>query len=124
MKAKAIGYWVCTGLIVLSLLSGGIAELMRSAQVIEGMTHLGYPVYFVSILGVWKILGAAAILAPRLPLVKEWAYAGVVFDLTGATASHVASGDDMRHILTPLVLAGLAVASWALRPDSRRLTRV
>jgi uncharacterized membrane protein YphA (DoxX/SURF4 family) len=123
MKARAIGYWVCTALIALSNLSGGIGELMRPPQVMEGMTHLGYPPYFVLILGVWKILGAIAIVIPGLALLKEWAYAGMIFDLTGASASHIASGDDLRHILVPLVLAGLVVASWALRPDSRKVTR-
>jgi hypothetical protein len=121
MKAKAIGYWICTGLVALAFLSGGIGELMRWSQVVEGMTHLGYPTYFVTILGVWKLLGTGAILAPRWPLLKEWAYAGMIFDLTGAIASHAASGDDARHILTPLLLAVLVVASWSLRPDSRRL---
>jgi uncharacterized membrane protein YphA (DoxX/SURF4 family) len=122
-KKQLIGYWICTGLIALSFLSGGVGEVVRAPQVIEGMHHLGYPAYFVVILGVWKILGTAAILAPRLPLVKEWAYAGMIFDLTGASTSHIASGDDARHIVTPLILAALVVASWALRPDSRRLDR-
>jgi DoxX-like family len=67
------------------------------------MTHLGYPPYFI--LGVWKLLGGLVILLPALPLLKEWAYAGMIFDLTGATASHLAMGDDLRHIVTPLVIA-------------------
>jgi uncharacterized membrane protein YphA (DoxX/SURF4 family) len=98
--------------------------MMRSPQMVAGMAHLGYPAYFMLILGVWKILGGVAILVPGLRLVKEWAYAGMMFDLTGASASHLASGDDLGHILTPLAIAVVVVASWALRPESRRLPRV
>jgi uncharacterized membrane protein YphA (DoxX/SURF4 family) len=124
MGARAVGYWGCTVLIGLAFLSGGAGELVRAPQVIEGMAHLGYPAYFVTILGIWKLLGALVVLLPGFPLVKEWAYAGMMFDLTGASASHAASGDDLRHIVVPLVLAVLVVASWALRPEARRLTRV
>ncbi len=123
MKARTVGYWVCTVLIALAFLSGGVGQLLRSPQTVEGITHLGYPVYFLIILGVWKILGGIAILLPGFPLLKEWAYAGMIFDLTGASASHVAAGDDVRHILVPLVLAALVVGSWALRPEGRRLQR-
>jgi hypothetical protein len=123
MKARAVGYWVCTVLIGLSFLSGGVADLLRPPPVVEGMTHLGYPAYFMIILGVWKLLGGGVVLLPGLALIKEWAYAGMIFDLTGASASHVASGDDVRHIVTPLVLAVLVVASWALRPAGRKLKR-
>jgi hypothetical protein len=122
MKARAVGYWTCTVLIGLSFLSGGVAHLLRAPQVIEGISqHLGYPLHFVIILGFWKVLGGAVVLLPGLPLVKEWASAGMIFDLTGATAAHAALGDDLRHILVPLVLAALGVASWALRPEGRRL---
>ena len=120
-RQRVVGYWIATGLIAVAMLSGGVGDLVRPPPVLEGMTHLGYPPYFMLILGAWKVLGGGVILAPRLPRVKEWAYAGILFDLTGATASHFAVGDDARHIVTPLVLAGIAMASWALRPDSRRL---
>ena len=123
MKAQAVGYWICTVLIGLSFLSGGAVDLLRAPQALEGMTHLGYPAYFMTILGIWKVLGGGAVLLPGFPLLKEWAYAGMIFDLTGASASHVALGDDVRHILTPLVLAVLVVASWALRPEGRKLKR-
>jgi hypothetical protein len=76
MNARAVGYWICTGVIAFSFLSGGAAHLLRVPQVVEGITQLGYPLYFVIILGVWKILGATAILLPGYPLLKEWAYAG------------------------------------------------
>jgi uncharacterized membrane protein YphA (DoxX/SURF4 family) len=123
MKARTVGYWICTVLIALAFLSGGIGQLLRSPQTVEGITHLGYPVYFLIILGVWKILGGITVLVPGFPLLKEWAYAGMIFDLTGASASHLAAGDDVRHILVPLVLAALVAGSWALRPEGRRLQR-
>jgi hypothetical protein len=121
MKPSIVIYWVCTVLIALAFLSGGIADVLRPSEVMAGMTHLGYPGYFMVILGVWKIAGAIVVLLPRFPLIKEWAYAGMVFDLTGATASHAAVGDDVRHIVVPLLIAGVVAASWALRPASRRL---
>jgi hypothetical protein len=121
-RARLIAYWTCTILVALSLASGGIGEIMRAAPVMEGMTHLGYPRYFVVILGVWKLLGTVAILLPGFVLLKEWAYAGMIFDLTGASLSQAAVGDGARHVLVPLAIAALVVASWALRPASRRLS--
>lgn len=121
MKAKTIGYWTTTAIIAFVLLSGGAAELAHRPETVEGMTHLGYPLYFTLILGVWKVLGGIALLAPRFPRLKEWAYAGAFFDLTGAVASHAARGDDAAHLIWPLVFAALTLASWALRPQSRVL---
>jgi len=123
MKARTIAYWICTALIGLSFLSGGVVDLMRQPQALEGMTSLGYPPYFMVILGFWKVLGVIAILLPGLPLLKEWAYAGMIFDLTGASASQAVSGGGVRHVLIPLVLAALVAASWALRPEGRRVKR-
>jgi uncharacterized membrane protein YphA (DoxX/SURF4 family) len=120
-QARTVGYWTCTVLVALSFLSGGIVDLLRPQQALEGTVHLGYPPYFMIILGVWKVLGGVVILLPGFPLLKEWAYAGMIFDLTGASASHLAVGDDVWHILTPLVLALLVAASWALRPPDRKL---
>jgi hypothetical protein len=120
-KARTVGYWICTVLVGLSFLSGGIVDVLRVPQALEGMTQLGYPPYFMTILGVWKILGAIVVFLPGFALIKEWAYAGMIFDLTGASASHIAVGDDVAHIVTPLVLTGLVVASWALRPVGRKL---
>ena len=85
MKAKAVGYWVCTVAIAFPLLSGGILQTIRSPTAIAGMTHLGYPVHFTVLLGIWKILGAIVILLPGFALVKEWAYAGIFIDFTGAS---------------------------------------
>jgi hypothetical protein len=123
MKAQKIGYWAATGLVGFAFLSGGAMDLSRGPDMLAGMAHLGYPAYFLSILGTWKLLGALAILAPKLPRLKEWAYAGMVFDLTGAAASHAFSGDPAGKVITPLVLLGLVAASWALRPAGRKIAQ-
>lgn len=121
MNIRSAGYWTTTTLIALAFLSGGAAYLVRADVPLRGMAELGYPAYFVTILGAWKVLGGLAILAPRLPRLKEWAYAGIAFDLTGAAFSHAAVGDPLVKVIVPLVLLGIAAASWALRPESRRL---
>jgi uncharacterized membrane protein YphA (DoxX/SURF4 family) len=120
-KLKSIGYWSATVIIALVLLSGGVAMLMRQQGNVDGVVHLGYPVYFVTILGVWKVLGAAVLLAPGFPRLKEWAYAGTFIDMTSAFASHVACRDPVWHLAVPLAFAMITVASWALRPPGRTL---
>lgn len=119
-RGRLIGYWIATGLFCAAHLGGGTMDLMRPAMVMQDMARLGYPEYFPLIIGVWKLLGAAALLAPRLPILKEWAYAGFAFDLTGAAISHVAVGDSIDKILPSLILLGMAAASYVLRPPSRR----
>jgi len=121
MKMRSIAYWMTTALTAFVFLSGGAADVARPSFVMEGMTQLGYPGYFVVILGVWKFLGGVAVLLPRTPMLKEWAYAGMFFDLTGASASHAAVGDPAAKIATPLVILGVVAVSWALRPDSRKV---
>jgi hypothetical protein len=121
-RVRTALYWTSTSLIALSMFSGGALSLAGAEGPVQGMTELGYPVYFVTILGVAKVLGTLAILAPRFPRLKEWAYAGVTFDLLGASASHAAAGHPAGKVIVPLVLLGIAVASWALRPESRRWT--
>jgi len=124
MKTKSILYWTTTILVAVSIGSGGAAQVAHLQQNVDGFVHvLGYPPYFVTVLGVWKMLGAIAILVPRLPRLKEWAYAGIFFDLTGAAASWAAVGGtgEAFHVIAPLVIAGFAVASWALRPQSRTI---
>lgn len=123
MTPRLIAYWTATALVAFVFLSGGAADVARPAFAADGMTHLGYPLYFMVILGVWKLLGGAAVLAPGLPRLKEWAYAGMVFDLTGAAASHASVGDPAAKVVAPLVIAGIVAASWALRPASRTLRR-
>ncbi len=113
--------WAATGLTALAFLTGGFFDAARGEQVRGIMSHLGYPVYFAALIGVWKVLGGLAILAPRFPRLKEWAYAGMFFDLSGAAISHGSVGDPPARILTPLAILVLVVASWALRPKSRFL---
>lgn len=119
MNARGTGYWATTTLLVLGVLTGGVAELARLPGNVEGMVHLGYPLYFMTIIGLWKVLGSVALLAPGFPRVKEWAYAGIFFNMTGAAVSHVAVGDAAWHVAVTLAFAALAIASWALRPASR-----
>ena len=116
-----LGYWATTGLVAIAFASIGAAHLMRAPGLLAGLTHLGYPAYLMTLLGVWQLLGAAAIVVPGLPRVKEWAYAGMIFDLSGAIVSHLVMGDRLNKIFGPLALLGLAIASWAQRPESRIL---
>jgi hypothetical protein len=116
---KVIGYWLTTGLFSAAFLASGAAELTGAPAAVTPTLALGYPAYVLTILGLWKVLSVPALLAPRLPRLKEWAYAGIFFDLTGAAASHAFSGASPGIIATPLVFLLIAVASWALRPSSR-----
>lgn len=119
-KGRNIAYWVTTVLVAFFIGGGGVAQVAHVRGTVYGFVHiLGYPAYFVTILGVWKVLGPIAILVPRFPRLKEWAYAGIFFDLTGAAASNAAVRGSAFHVIVPIVLAGIAVASWALRPPSR-----
>jgi hypothetical protein len=126
MKTKTIAYWTTTILVALFIGSGGVAQMAQYCANPHGVVPvLGYPLYFFAILGFWKVAGAIAILIPRFPRLKEWAYAGIFFDLTGAAASCAAVGAYGVygfHILAPLFLGVLAVASWALRPQSRTIS--
>lgn len=121
MRAKTIAYWATTAFLVFNILSGGLAELAQRSDNVDGMLQLGYPIYFMLILGVWKVLGSIALLVPRFPRLKEWAYAGIVFNMTGAAISHAVSGDAAWHVVYTSCVAVLAIASWALRPQSRTL---
>lgn len=124
MRGKSIGYWTTT-ILVAFFMSGGIAQVMQVKATVDGFVHiLGYPPYFVVILGVWKVLGAIAILVPRFPRLKEWAYAGIFFDLMGAAASNASVGGYGAygfHIIAPLLICVLTMVSWGLRPESRKI---
>ena len=121
-RRHIIAYWLTTALVVFEMALGGVWDVLRVAQVRGLIERLGYPPYFLVILGIWKLLGAVALVIPRFPRLKEWAYAGVLFDLTGAVASLFASGLIYVGTLAyPILMTGFAVASWALRPPSRRL---
>ena len=121
---KTTLYWIATALLTAVLLLCGAMDLLRAPPVMQAFSALGYPAYVASILGVWKLLGVAAIATPGLPRLKEWAYAGIAFDLSGAALSHALSGDVAANVAVPLVLLGLAALSWALRPATRRLGEV
>ncbi|MGI9455085.1 MAG: DoxX family protein [Aeoliella sp.] len=122
MNKRLLAYWLATGLFCLAMTAGGTMNLLRAEMQQEAIVNLGYPVYLMTILGVAKILGVIALLLPRTPLSKEWAYAGFTFDLLGASASHAFVGDALREIAVPLVVLSIAVASYLLRPESRRLS--
>jgi hypothetical protein len=120
-RPRPVLFWLLTGLLAFGMLAGGTAQLLRAPFNVDGMRHLGYPLYVLSLIGAWKLVGMLVILLPGWRLAKEWAYAGFFFLLTGATASHLASGDGFSGALPSFVFAGLTVASWYLRPAGRRL---
>jgi len=120
-RIATIAFCVVTIFGPASFVVGGVLHLKGGPEVAATLSHLGYPLYFAAILGAWKFLGAIAIALPGLPRLKEWAYAGFVFDLSAAAASRAAVGDGAMDIAAPLVFLALVLASWALRPASRRL---
>jgi uncharacterized membrane protein YphA (DoxX/SURF4 family) len=119
-RNRDFAYWVATVLVAAEAAVGGVADILQLPPFFPTLIHLGYPGYFSVILGVWKVLGAVAILAPSLPRLKEWAYAGIVFNMTGAVASHLAVGDSAGNLVAPIIFTGLVAASWALRRAPRR----
>lgn len=121
MKIKTVLFGVVTVLVCLAFLGSGIANLVHATNIARDMAHLGYPAYFSTILGSWKILGALAVAVPAFPRLKEWAYAGMMFDLTGAAISRGVAGDGAAGVIPPLILGSLVVASWVLRPHGRVL---
>lgn len=123
-KAKKITYWVATVWLSLGMVATGIAQLTHQAEgpgAVKAMIKLGYPAYFLSIIAVWKLLGAVAILAPRLPLVKEWAYAGFFFAMSGAIVSHIAVSDAAVELFPAGLLLALTIISWSTRTASRKM---
>jgi hypothetical protein len=117
--ARRIIYWSLTTLLAFCILSGGVFQLLRARESVEGIVRLGYPAFFVTILGFWKVLGGISILLPGLPRVKEWAYAGIVFDLSGAAVSNAVSGMPGWHVVTPLILVAVTILSWIWWPSVR-----
>jgi hypothetical protein len=121
MKARKIIYWIATVWLALGMVSTGIVQIFKLKAEMEYITHLGYPEYFLTLLGVWKILGAVAVLVPGRPLLKEYAYAGMFFMMTGAVYSHIAFGDPLGEMFPALLLLTLTLISWFTRPAARRL---
>lgn len=120
-KRNKIIYWIATIWLALGMLSSGIVQLIKLPKEVEMMTHLGYPLYFLSIIGVWKMLGVIAVLIPKFPLVKEWAYAGFFIAMSGAIFSHAACGDGGMEFFGPTLLLVLTVVSWYFRPADRKI---
>lgn len=121
---KTAAYWTVTIILAFSIALSGIGQLMRLGGNVDLVTHIGYPLYITYILGTWKLLGILAIVMPGFPRLKEWAYSGIFFLMTGATLSHVLAHDygvGGFNVILPLFYAALGIASWALRPKSRRL---
>jgi hypothetical protein len=118
MNKRTAGFWLSTSLLAADQVFAGTAALLGAPFMRDLLQHLGYPSYFLAILGPWKLLGALAILVPGRPRLKEWAYAGMFFDLTGAGASHLISGDGAGSLVPMVLLLGLLFASWSLRPAS------
>lgn len=118
---RSVVYWLLTLVVAFELAAGALWDLLRIEYVRVILAHLGYPMYFLTILGVWRIPGALALLVPRFPRLKEWAYAGAFFNYTSAAASHFLVEDSAAHWAGPLVLSVLTLVSWAMRPASRRL---
>ena len=127
IKRNKIIYWVATIWLALGMVATGTGQLikMKAAQGGADMiTHLGYPVYLLTILGIWKILGVIAVLIPKFPLLKEWAYAGFFFIMSGAMISHIAVGDSVNEIWPSLLLLVLTIVSWYFRPPNRRIISI
>jgi uncharacterized membrane protein YphA (DoxX/SURF4 family) len=119
-RTRKFIYWVTTIFIAAAFFATGIGNLVPITHIARDMSHLGYPPYFLNILGTWKILAAIAIVFPGVPRLKEWAYAGMMFDLTGAAFSRLASGGNVIMVITPIAIACFVVTSWALLPKDNK----
>lgn len=120
-KRNKIIYWVATLWLCLGMSATGIVQLIHMEEEVTNFTSLGYPTYLMTVLGIWKILGVIAMLLPRFPLLKEWAYAGFFFAMSGAVISHLIVGDELITLFGPMLLIALTVVSWYYRPASRKL---
>lgn len=120
-KANKIIYWVSTIFLSFGMLAGGIQQLIQIGGYNEIVTQLGYPLYLLSILGTWKILGVIAILTPKKPLLKEWAYAGFFFAMSGATISHIVVEQPITEALPSTILLLVTATSWYFRPNDRKI---
>jgi len=127
-KRNKIIYWISTLWLSLGMVSTGGVQLLRlkaegalAFPGVWGITQLGYPVYFLTLLGIWKILGVVTVLVPGLPILKEWAYAGFFFVMSGAIFTHLAVSDPLTELFPSLLLLVLTMVSWYYRPDDRKL---
>jgi hypothetical protein len=120
-KRNKIIYWITTLWLALGMTVTGMVQIFKTHDEIDLMTRIGYPIYFLTIIGVWKILGVITVLIPKFPLVKEWAYAGFFFAMSGAVFSHLASGSAAMDYFGPMLLLVLTVLSWYFRPAERKV---
>ncbi len=124
-KRNKIIYWVFTALVAFGMLASGVQQIVQNKEMADMLAHLGYPPYFMTIIGVWKILAVIAILIPGFKLLKEWAYAGLFFTMTGALISHLACGDHgVKELLGPIMQTIFIILSWYFRPANRKVTSV
>ena len=130
-KRNKIIYWISTIWLASGMLATGILQLFKAKAEgavappgVDGITRLGYPIYILTILGIWKILGVVALLIPKAPLLKEWAYAGFFFVMSGAVFSHIAVGDPVNEVFPSLLLLVLTVVSWYFRPSDRKIISI
>ena len=123
-KRNKIIYWIATLWLALGMTATGIVQLIKVDDEVKNFTNLGYPLYLMTILGVWKILGVITILIPRFPLLKEWAYAGFFFAMSGAAISHILIEDKAISLFGPLLLLILTILSWYFRPQERKIISV
>lgn len=121
-KRDRIIYWVATIWLSLGMVSTGIVQLIKMEEEVQKMNELGYPSYFLTIIGAWKILGVVAVLVPKFPLIKEWAYAGFFFLMTGAIFTHFAINDEAINFIGPALLLVLTIISWYYRPAKRKIS--
>jgi len=124
MKAKLIGYWIATGLFCFAMMTAGILHFWGGEDMVKMISDLELPPYFAKVLGFWKIAGGVALLVPGFALLKEWAYAGFFFNLTGAVAVHCFVNHPLTELIAPIILLGIGACSWYLRPDSRKLAGI
>lgn len=122
-KAKKISYWIATLWLALGMTSTGIVQIIKQKESTDFIINMGYPEYFLTLLGMAKLLGVVAVLIPRFPLLKEWAYAGFVFMMSGAVYSHIASGSAVADMFGASLLLILTLVSYFLRPENRRVVQ-
>lgn len=120
-KRNKIIYWIATIWLCFGMTSGAIFQIMQMEDAVKNFEHLGYPLYLLTLLGVWKLLGVIAFLVPKFPLVKEWAYAGIFFAMSGAFISHLVMGDPFAETFPSVLTLVIAFVSWYFRPADRKL---
>ncbi|WP_264553670.1 DoxX family protein [Flavobacterium sp. N2038] len=123
-KRNKIIYWVTTLWLSLGMTATGIVQLLQNKDETDRIAHLGYPIYLLTLLGLWKLLGVIAVLIPKFPVLKEWAYAGFFFAMSGAVFSHFANGDGAKDYFGPILLIILTILSWYFRPAERKVVTI